>query len=185
MANGNDELAKTLREVQQRAHSRAEAVDDWIREQVSARQTIDDTSGKGVINQINTVARGAHPLSVVALAIALVALVVAIATFVTVNPMLRFLWAAIATILFRGPLRCFYIDLTEDAANQVKVVIALKGKHKCIEYRACLTRNQTLETLATQVTLVLHTTWMALYLLTDNCMLADVFQAFRNNSLNE
>ena len=102
-------------------------------------------------------ARGSHPLSVVALAIALVALVVAIATFVTVNSMLRFFWAAIAAILFRGPLRCSYIDRTEDAANQVKVVSALKGKHKRIEYRARLTRNQTVETLETQVTLVLHT----------------------------
>ena len=84
---------------------------------MSARQTIDDASGKTVINQISTVARGAHPLSVVALAIALVALVVAIATFVTVNPLLRFLWTAIAAILFRGPLRCSYIDRTEDAEN--------------------------------------------------------------------
>ena len=96
-----------------------------------------------------------------ALAIALVASVVAIATFVTVNPMLRFLWAAIAAILFSGPLRCSYIDRTEDAANQVKVVSALKGKHKRIEYRARLTRNQTLETLETQVTLVIHTTGKA------------------------
>ena len=160
-ASGNDKLAKTLREVQQRAHSRAEAVADWISEQVSARQTIDDAFGKGVMNQISTVARGAHPFSVVALAIALVALVVAIATFVTVNPMLRILWAAIAAILFRGPRRCSYIDRTEDATNQVKVVSALKGKHKRIEYRARLTRNQTMETLDAQVTLVLHTTWKA------------------------
>ena len=71
--------------------------------------------------------------------------------------MLRLLWAAIAAILFRGPLRCSYTDRTEDAANQVKVVSALKGKHTRIEYRARLTRNQTLETLETQVTLVLHT----------------------------
>ena len=126
-ASGNDKLAITLREVQQRAHSRAEAVAHCISEQVSARQTIDDASGKKAINQISTVARGSHPLSVVALAIALVALVVAIATFVTVNPMLRFFWVAIAAILFRGPLRCSYIDRT-DAGNQVKVVSALKGK---------------------------------------------------------
>ena len=114
-----------------------------------------------MINQISTVARGSHPLSVEALAIALVALVVAIATFLTVNSMLRFLWEAIAAILLRGPLRCYYIDRTEDAANQVKVVSALKGKHKSIEYRACLTRNQTLETLDTQVTFALHTTGKA------------------------
>ena len=93
-----------------------------------------------------------------ALAIALAALVIAIATFVTVNPMLRLFWAEIAAILFRGPLRCAYTDRTENAANQVKVVSVLKGKHKRIEYRARLTRNQTLETLETQVTLVLHTT---------------------------
>ena len=90
---------------------------------MSARLTIDGASGKGVINQISTVARGAHPLSVVALAIALVALVVAIATFLTVNPMLRFFWATIAAILFRGPQRCSYIDRTEDAENQVKVLV--------------------------------------------------------------
>ena len=70
-ASGNDELAKTLREVQQRAHSRAEVVADWISEQESARQTIDDASGTGMIDQISSVARGSHPLSVVALAIAL------------------------------------------------------------------------------------------------------------------
>ena len=142
-------------------HSRAEAVADWISEQVPARQTIDDAFGKGIINQISTVARGGHPLSVVALAIALVALVVAIATFVTVNPMLRFLWVAIAAIIFRGPICCSYIDRTEDAANQVQVVSALKEKHKRIEYLARLTRNQTLETLETQVTIVLHITGKA------------------------
>ena len=38
---------------------------------------------------------------------------------------------------------------------------ALKGKHKRVEYRARITRNQTLETLETQVTLILHTTGMA------------------------
>ena len=96
-----------------------------------------------------------------ALAIALAALVIAMATFLTVNPMLRLFWAAIAAILFRGPLRCAYTDRTENAAIQVKVVSALKGKHKRIEYRARLTRNQTLETLETQVTLVLHTTGKA------------------------
>ena len=140
-ARGNDKLTKTLREVQQRAHLRAEAVADYISKQMSTLQTIDDASGNRVINQISTVTRGAYPLSVVALAIALTALVIAIRTFVTVNPMLRLLWAAITAILFRGPLRCSYTDRTEDAANQVKVVSALKGKHKRIEYRARLTRN--------------------------------------------
>ena len=157
-ASGNDELAKTLREVQQLAHLKAEAVADWISKQVSARQTLDDASSKGVIDQISTVSRGAHPLSVVALAIALVALVVAIATFVTVNPMLRLMWTVIAAILCSGPLCCVYKDSTKDAVNQVKVVSALQGKHKRIEYRARLTRNQTLKTLEAQVTLVLHTT---------------------------
>ena len=91
VGSGN-ELAKTLREVQQRAHSRAKALADWISKQVSAHQSsIGDVSGKNAINQMSTVARGSHPLSVVALAIAFVALVVAIASFVTVNPMLRFL----------------------------------------------------------------------------------------------
>ena len=75
--------------MQQRAKSRAEAVADWISEQVSARQSLDVESNHGVINQISTVSQGAHPLSVVALAIALVALVIAIGTFIAVNPMLR------------------------------------------------------------------------------------------------
>ena len=90
-ASGNDELAKTLREVQQRGQSRVETVADWISDQVSACQTLDDASSKKVINQISTVARGAHPLSVVELAIALAALVIAIVTFVAVNLMLRLL----------------------------------------------------------------------------------------------
>ena len=93
---------------------------------MSARQTLDYASSKGVINQIITVARGDNPLSVVALAIALAALVFAIATFVNVNPMLRLLLATIAAILSCGPLRCLYIYRTEDVANQVKVLSALK-----------------------------------------------------------
>ena len=88
-ASGIDELAKTLREIQQRAHSRAEAVADWTSKQVSARQTLDDASSKGVFNQISTVARGAYPLSVLALAIALAAYFIAIAPLITVNPKLR------------------------------------------------------------------------------------------------
>ena len=66
-----------------------------------------------------------------------------------------------AAVLFRGLLRCTYTDHIEDAANQIKVVSALKGKHKCIEYRARLTGNQTHETLETEVTLIQHTTGMA------------------------
>ena len=64
-------------------------------------------------------------------------------------------------MLCRGPLRCAYKDRTGAAPNQVKVVSALKGHHKRIEYRARLTRNQTLETLETQVALVLHTSGKA------------------------
>ena len=90
-ANRNDELVNTLREVQQRAHSRAEAVADWISEKMYTRQTLDDASCKKVINQIITMARAAHRFSVVALAIALAEHVIAIANFVTVNPMLRLL----------------------------------------------------------------------------------------------
>ena len=52
---------------------------------MSARQSLGDDANKEVINQIITVPRGSHPLSVVALAIALVALVVAITTFVLFN----------------------------------------------------------------------------------------------------
>ena len=95
---------------------------------MSARQTLVDASRKGVINKIGTVARDAHSLSVVDLAIALATLVIAIVTFIDFNPMLRLLWAAIAAILSRGPLCCSYTDLTEDTANEFKVVSALKGK---------------------------------------------------------
>ena len=108
------------------------------------------------MNQISTVAQGAHPLSVLAL----------IACYSNHNfRHCQFdaatVVAAIAAILSREPLLCFYTDRTAKAANQVKVVSALKGKHKRIEYRACLTRNQTLETLETKVTLVLQTTGKA------------------------
>ena len=96
-----------------------------------------------------------------ALAIALAALAIAIATFETVNSMLRLLWAAIAAVLFRGPLRSAYTYQSEYASNQVKVLSAIKGKHKRVKYRACLARNQTLETLGTQVTMVLHTSGKA------------------------
>ena len=96
-----------------------------------------------------------------ALAIALVALVVAITTFKSLNHMLRLFYAAITAVLLRGPLRCAYINSTENVANQVNFVSALKGKHKRVEYRARITRNQTLKTLETQVTLILHTTGKA------------------------
>ena len=126
---------------------------------MSARQSLSDISNKGVINQISTVSRNVHLLIVVALAIALVALAVAaIVSFVSVNPMLQLFLAAMAAVLFCGPLSCTYTDYIEDAANQVKVVSALNEKHKRIEYRPCLTQNQTLEKLETQVTLILHTT---------------------------
>ena len=72
--------------------------------------------------------------------------------------MLKLFWAAMTAVLFCGPLSCTYTDNIEDAANQVKVLSALNEKHKRIEYRPFLTRNQTLETLETQVTLILHTT---------------------------
>ena len=143
-ASGNDELANTLREVQQRANARAEAVTDWISEQVSARQTLDYESNKGVINQISTVSQGAHPLSVVALAIALVAVIIAIATFVSVHPMLRLVWEATMAVLKRSPLLCAFTKITESAQPELQVITALKGKHKRIEYRARLTRNNTL-----------------------------------------
>ena len=105
--------------------------------------------------------RPSHPLTVVALAIVVVALDVTIVSFVSVNPMLRLFWATMAAVLFLVPLRCTYTDYIDDAANQVKVVSALRGKHKRIEYRACLMRNQTLEALDTQVTLILQNTGMA------------------------
>ena len=66
-----------------------------------------------------------------------------------------------AAVLFRGPIRFAYTDHTEDCANQIKVVSPLRGEHKRIKYCAGLTRNQTLDTLEAQVTLILHTTLMA------------------------
>ena len=63
-----------------------------------------------------------------------------------------------AAVLFCGPLSCTYTDYIEDAANQGKLVSALNEKHKRVEDRPHLTRNQTLETLETQVSLILHTT---------------------------
>ena len=53
------------------------------------------------------------------------------------------------------------MHIHEDSANQVKVVSALKRKHKRVEYRARLTRNNILEALKTQVILILHTIKMA------------------------
>ena len=129
LASGSDQLAETLREVQQLAHLRAVAVANWTSVQVSARQSLSDKSNKGVINQISTMSQNAHPRTVVALAIALVALAVAIVSFVLVNPMLRLFWAAMTDVLFCGPLRCTYTDHIEDAANQVKLVSALIEKH--------------------------------------------------------
>ena len=75
--------------------------------------------------------------------------------------MLKLFLATMAPVLFLGPLRCTYTNYIDDAANQVKVVSALTGKHKRIEYRARLMRNQTLEMLETQVTLILQNTGMA------------------------
>ena len=160
-ASGNDELARTLREVKQLAHSRAVAVANLTSERVSARQSLSDNFNKGVINKIITVSRGAYVLKIVALAIALVALVVAIATFVSVNPILRLFREAMAANLFNKLLRYTYTDRTEAAANQVKVVSAIKRKQKRVKYRFRLTRKQTLETLKTQITLILHSTGMA------------------------
>ena len=92
-ASGNNKLTKTLCGVKQLAHLGAEAVSDWISEQVSASQSLSDKSNKEVITQINTKSRGFYLLSVVELAIALVALVVAIATYVSVNLILRLFWS--------------------------------------------------------------------------------------------
>ena len=128
---------------------------------MTALQSLSDNSYKEVINQISKVSRSAHHLTVMALAVASVALAVAITSFVSVNPMLILFWTLMETVFCRGQLRCIYTNHIEDAANQVKVVRGLKAKHKRIEYHAPLTRNQNLETLKTQVTLILHTTGMA------------------------
>ena len=48
-ANGTDELSKTLREVQRRANARAEAVADWISEQISARQSLNYESKASMV----------------------------------------------------------------------------------------------------------------------------------------
>ena len=60
--SGNDELVRTLREVQQLAYSQAEAVANVTSEQVSARQLLYDKSNKTVINQISTMLQCAHPI---------------------------------------------------------------------------------------------------------------------------
>ena len=161
-ASGNDELVRALRDVQQLAYSQADTVVNWTSEQVSARQLLHDKSNKTVINKISTVLQCAHPLRVVTLAIVLVALVVTLVLFVSLNSMLKLFWVTMAAVLFLGPLRCTYTDYIDDSTNQVKVISALRGKHKRIEYRARLMRNQTLETLETQVTLILQNTRMAL-----------------------
>ena len=159
--SGNDELVRTLPEVQRLACSQAEAVANVTSEQVSARQLLNDKSNKTIINQISMVSQCAHPLTVVALAIVLVALFVTIASFVSVNPMLKLFWVTITAVLFLGSLRCNYTKYIDDAANQVEVVSALRGKHKHIEYRACLMQNQTLEMLETQVIIIIQNTGMA------------------------
>ena len=160
-ASGNDELVRALRDVQQLAYSQAETVVNWTSEQVSARQLLHDKFNKTVINKISTVLQCAHPIRVVTLAIVLVALAVTLVLFVSLNPMLKLFMVTMAAVLFLGPLRCTYTDYIDDAANQVKVASALRGKHKRIEYRARLMRNQALETLETQVTLILQNTIMA------------------------
>ena len=160
-ASYKNKLAKTLREVQQLAHLRAEAVADWISEQVSPSKSLSDKFNNEVINQISTESRGFHRLSVVKLARALVVLVVAISTFVSVNPILRLFRAATAAKLLCKPQRYAYTDCTEAAADHVKVVSAIKRKQKREKYRASHTRNQTLETLETQITLIPQTTKMA------------------------
>ena len=86
------------------------------------------------------------------LAIALVALVVAIAKFVSVTLIIKLFWAANKADLLCKLLRYTCTDRIEDAAYKVKVVTALKRKHKSVEYRYCLTRNQILKTLKTLVT---------------------------------
>ena len=160
-ASSTDELAKTLRKVQQHANSRAVAFANWTSEKVSARLSLSEESNKGVINQISTGSQGAYLLTVVALEIALVALALTIVSFVLVYPILRLFWAAMVAVLFNKPLRCTYTNHIEDAANRVRMVIALREKHKRIEYRACLTQYQTLKPLKRKVTLILHITGMA------------------------
>ena len=106
-----------------------------------ARYSLSDEFNKEVIYLISTVSGSLFPFLFVALAIALVAHVMAIATFVAFNPMLILFWAAKTAVLFCGLLRCAYTDCTKAATNQVKVVSALQRKHKLVEYRARLTRN--------------------------------------------
>ena len=160
-ANGTDEVSRTLREVQQRAQSRAEAVSDWINEQVSARQTLDYESQKGILHSMNTVSQGAHPLSVVALGCALFALLLATLALLTVTPVLRLLWVAILALVKHTPLYCAFTYLAPRETERVPVISALKGGHKAIEFRACLAQSETLEALDLHVKIVLHTSGKA------------------------
>ena len=121
-ANGTDELSKTLREVQLRAKARADEVSDWISEQVSARQTLEHESQKGVLQRLNTVSKGAHPLSVVALSCALVALLIATFALLAMTPALRLIWSAILAIVRRHPLYCTYSMLTQQDSTPISVI---------------------------------------------------------------
>jgi hypothetical protein len=158
-ANGTDDLSKTLREVQQRAHARAEAVADWISEQVSARQTLDYETQNGVIHSLNSVAKGAHPLSVVALACSIVALLIATFALLALTPIFRLIWTTAIAVLKHTPLYCVCSSTRVQESNNV--VSAHKGSHKKIIYRASLARAGTLESTDIPVALTLHTSGKA------------------------
>ena len=99
-ASNKNKHFTTLLEVQQLAHLQAKAVAEWINEQILASQSLSDEINNEVINLIPTKSESFYLFSVVEQAIALVALVVAIATFVSVNPILRLFWSATAAKIF-------------------------------------------------------------------------------------
>ena len=165
-ATGNDELSHTLREIQQRANTKAEAVTEWISEQVSARRPGGYESQTGIVGKINGVARGAHPMAVIALSCALVALTVSGLTLLTAHPVLKMIFATCSAALRRAPILCAYpaqpsTNNEKQTISGLRVVSAWEGGHKRIEYRARLARANTLEPLDTRVEVILHTSGKA------------------------
>ena len=156
-ANGTDDLSKTLREVQKRAQSKAEEVTDWISEQVSARQTLDYESQRVVVQRMNNVSHGAHPLSVVALACALVALLLATFAVLTVTPILRLIWATVVALFKKHPLYCAYSQLSRKDVAPMSIVTVIKGSHKRVEYMAFLANSNNLKARELRVIISLHT----------------------------
>ena len=128
---------------------------------MSARQTLEHESQKGVLQRLNTVSKGAHPLSVVALSCALVALLIATFALLAVTPALRLIWSAILAIVRRHPLYCTYSMLTQQDSTPISVINAIKGTHERTEYTATLAHPGDLRPVDIHISLILHTSGKA------------------------